>query len=170
MKRGIKLEDITIRTEPCPGDMGYVIHMHGDLYKKEYGYDSVDLETYIATSFCEFYKNYDRQKDRVWVAVHKNRIVGYLALMHRENNAAQLRFFILDGAYRGIGLGKKLAALFMDELKQNGYKSSYLWTLRELSAAASIYTKMGFTLTEEVESTILGKKATEQRYELVFLN
>jgi len=167
MRPDIKLEDITIRTEPRPGDMGYVIYLHGDLYKKEYGYSSIELETYIAESFCEFYKNYDPQKDRVWVAEYQNRIVGHLALMHRENDAAQLRFFILDTACQGIGLGKKLAGLFFDELKHNGYKSSYLWTLAELSAAAGIYKKLGYTLTQEVETTTLGKTAREQRYDLV---
>lgn len=32
------LDDISIRTELRPGDMGYVIHMHGRLNGTEYNY------------------------------------------------------------------------------------------------------------------------------------
>lgn len=36
---------------------------------------------------------------------------------------------------RGIGLGTKLMKLYMDILKECGYKESYLWTTHELTAA-----------------------------------
>ena len=36
MKNRILLDDISIRTELQPGDIGRVIHMHGDLYGREY--------------------------------------------------------------------------------------------------------------------------------------
>ena len=166
MDRNIKLEDITIRTELHPGDIGYVTYMHGHLYKNEYGY-GISFEAYVAMGFYEFYKNYDPRKDGVWIAEHNSKIAGFLLLMHRENNEAQLRYFILDPAYRGLGLGKKMAAYFMDHLKVNGYKSSFLWTTNELFTAAHIYKKMGYTLTEEVPSTAFGKQLKEQRYDFV---
>jgi ribosomal protein S18 acetylase RimI-like enzyme len=165
MKTSVNLHDIAIRTDLRSGDIGYVIYMHGNLYKKEYGY-GISMETYIADGFSEFGKNYDPKKDRVWVAEYENKIVGFLLLMHRENYTAQLRYFILDPEFRGIGLGKKLAGLYLDYLKEKGYRSSYLWTTNELFAAAHIYKKMGFNLTEEFESTAFGKALKEQRYDL----
>ena len=38
MNKTISLDDISIRTELKPGDIGYVIYLHGDLYQREYGY------------------------------------------------------------------------------------------------------------------------------------
>jgi len=87
--------------------------------------------------------------------------------MHRENNTAQLRYFILKPEYRGIGLGKKLMTRYMEFLKSGVYTSSYLWTTNELPAAAYLYTQHGFRLNEEKESTAFGKPLKEQRYDLI---
>ncbi len=161
----MNLDDIKIRTEFRPGDIGYVTYLHGHLYHQEYNY-GIPFETYVAVGLNEFYQNYDPSKDRVWVCEHGNKIVGFLLLMHREQ-AAQLRYFILEPAYRGIGLGKRLMDLYMDYFKKCNYESSYLWTTHELHAAAHIYTKYGFKLTQEKESQAFGKVLKEQRYDLV---
>lgn len=162
----INIDDITIRAELRPGDIGYVTWMHGAIYSNENGF-GISFEAYVAKGLYEFYKNYDPGLDRVWVAEHDGRIVGFLLLMHRENNAAQLRYFLLEPEYRGIGLGKKLTNLFMDFLKAKDYASCYLWTTDEQDTAAAIYRKLGFTLTDEVESTEFGKLLKEHRYELL---
>ena len=92
-------------------------------------------------------------------------MIGFLLLMDRDE-AAQLRYFLIDPEYRGIGLGSHLMNLYMDFLRACGYKSSYLWTTSELHAAISLYKCFGFQLTEEKESTAFGKLVTEQRYDL----
>ncbi len=160
----IKLEDVHIRTRLVPGDIGYVIYMHGHLYEKEYGY-SINFESYVAAGLHEFYAKYNPAKDRVWVCEYQNRIVGFLLLMSR-GTAAQLRYFIIDPAFRGIGLGKHLMELYMEQLRVLGYRSSYLLTVDELSAAASLYKRHGFVLAHESPFTDFGKPLKEQRYEL----
>ena len=164
MRGNIKLEDIKIRTDLKPGDIGYVIYLHGHFYKKEFDY-GIEFETYVASGLAEFYQHYDKQKDRVWICEHEDKIVGFLLLMHR-GDAAQLRYFILEPAYRGIGLGNKLLKLYMDFLKEKNYKSSYLLTTDELPASAHLYKKFGFRLTEEKRSNAFGKAVVQQRYEL----
>jgi peptidyl-dipeptidase Dcp len=162
----IRLEDISIRTTVVPGDLGYVIHLHGSLYDTEYGY-GVEFETYVALGLYEFYNNYDPEKDRVWICEHNKSIIGFLLLMHRDNDTAQLRYFLIKPEYRSIGLGKKLMALFMDFLNSCNYQLAYLWTTHELFAAASLYERHGFKLSEEKQSTAFGKPLREQRYDLV---
>ena len=156
---------MTIRTDLRPGDLGYVIHRHGVLYSREYGY-GVSFEVYVGEGIAEFYRNYDPERDRVWVCEYGGRIVGFLLLMHRELGVAQLRYFYLEPEYRGIGLGKRLMELYVEFLISRDYQSSYLWTTNELGAAASLYLRHGFRLAAEKESTAFGKLLREQRYEL----
>jgi len=165
MTSPITLYDITIRTELRPGDIGYIVYLHGSLYKQEYNY-GIEFETYVASGLSDFYKNYDPKKDRVWICEHNNMIVGFLLLMHRENCSAQLRYFILTPEYRGIGLGNKLMSLIVEFLTSCGYKSAYLWTTDELDAAAHLYKKFGFKLVQEIVSNAFGKTVKEQKYEL----
>ncbi|HJX80905.1 MAG TPA: GNAT family N-acetyltransferase [Candidatus Udaeobacter sp.] len=159
------LDEISIRTDVRPGDIGRVIQMHGALYSTEYNY-SIQFEMYVAKGLCEFYEKYNPQRNRVWICEHQRKMIGFLLLMDR-GEAAQLRYFLIEPEYRSIGLGSRLMKLYMDFLRQCGYKKSYLWTTHELSTAASIYKRFGFQLTEEKESTSFGKPLREQRYDLV---
>jgi peptidyl-dipeptidase Dcp len=93
-------------------------------------------------------------------------MIGFLLLMDR-GEAAQLRYFLIEPEYRGMGLGAKLLNLYMNFLNECGYKQSYLWTTHELHAAAHLYQRLGFQLTEEKESTAFGKPLREQRYDLI---
>jgi peptidyl-dipeptidase Dcp len=161
----VRLEDISIRTELQPGDMGWLIHMHARLYAREYGF-GVQFESYVARGMCEFYESYDPARSRIWICEHKEHIIGSLVLMERAD-AAQLRYFLIEPGYRSIGLGSSLLNLYMDFLRDCGYRRSYLWTTDELPAAISLYTKLGFKLAEEKISTSFGKQVTEQRYDLI---
>lgn len=159
----ITLDDINIRHKLRPGDMGYILYMHGNIYKKEYNYGLM-FERYVAEGLLEFYQNYNPRKDRVWICEHDDKIIGTIFLIHREN-AAQLRYFLLEKEYRGIGLGRLLMKDYMDWIRQQQYPSVYLWTTNEQIAAANLYQKFGFELTEKVSSTDFGKHVIEQKYE-----
>jgi N-acetylglutamate synthase-like GNAT family acetyltransferase len=159
-----KLNDISIRTELRPGDLGYIIFLHGSFYHKEYQY-GIEFESYVAQGLAAFYQQYNPAKNRVWVCEYKNEIIGFMLLMNR-GEFAQLRYFIITPAFRGIGLGKKLMDLFMAFLSDSGFRSAYLWTTHELPTAASIYKRHGFKLVDEKPSEAFGKPVKEQKYEL----
>ena len=171
MTHKITLNDISIRTELRPGDAGYLMNMHGRLYFKEYGYTTI-FESYVAKSLGEFLELYTPERNRIWICEHKrsnpadnDRVIGTLVLMDR-GQAAQLRYFLLEPEYRGLGLGIKLMDMFMEFLRGCGYKSSYLWTTEQQVAAANLYKRYGYQLTEEKPSTAFGVSLTEQRYDL----
>lgn len=160
----VSLLEISMRTELRPGDLGYITHLHGALYTKEYNY-GIQFEAYVAKGLCEFYEKYSPQRNRVWVCEYNDRMIGFLLLMDR-GESAQLRYFLIEPEYRGIGLGSKLMKLYMEFLRECGYQQSYLWTTHELTTAANLYKRFGFQLTEEIESTSFGKPLREQRYDL----
>lgn len=162
----VQLEDITIRNTLRPGDLGYVVYLHGLLYGKEYGY-GITFEMYVALGLHEFYARYDPAKDRVWLCEHEKKIIGFLLLMDRGDDCAQLRYFLVSPEYRGVGLGAHLMQLFMRCLVERNFHSAYLWTTHELGTAAALYERHGFELSEEKPSTTFGKPLREQRYDLV---
>ena len=159
----ITLEDISIRTELQPGDIGHITSRHGVLYDKEYGW-GIGFESYVAAGLHEFYRDFYSNKDRIWIAEHEGKIIGSI-LVKSRGESAQLRYFYIEPGYRGIGLGKKLWSSAMDFISACGYKKAYLWTAVELHVAAKLYTSTGFRLTEEKESMTFGTKAIEQRYD-----
>jgi N-acetylglutamate synthase-like GNAT family acetyltransferase len=165
MKNNVTLAEISIRTQLQPGDIGCVTYMHGTLYYKEYGY-GLQFESYVAKGLCEFYEKYNPERNRIWACEHNNRMIGFLLLMDR-GKSAQLRYFLVEPEYRGLGLGARLLDLYMDFLRGCSYKESYLWTTHELDSAAFLYKQLGFTLTEEKESNAFGKPLREQRYDLL---
>jgi ribosomal protein S18 acetylase RimI-like enzyme len=165
MIKELTLSDIAIRTDLQSGDIGYLTYLHGTLYQQEYQY-GLTFEAYVAAGLHEFVMNYDPTRSRIWVCEHEDKMVGFLALMDR-GTAAQLRYFLIAPAYRGLGLGRKLMDQYMAFLRQGGYTSSYLWTTEEQLTAIRLYQSYGFRLTEEKPSTAFGKPLVEQRYDLV---
>ena len=161
----MKPDDIDIRTELRPGDLGYVIYLHGKIYGKEQAF-GVAFEAYVALGLHEFYEQYDPVKVRVWSCEQEGKIIGFLLLMHRSDDAAQLRYFILEPAYRGTGLGRRLMDLYMEHLRTAGYRTSYLWTTDEHLAAAALYKRHGFVQTESKASQAFGKPLYELKFEL----
>jgi peptidyl-dipeptidase Dcp len=159
------LNDISIRTELRPGDIGNIMSMHGRLYYQEYGYTR-PFEMYVAQSLAEFIEKYNPARNRIWICEHNDRMIGTLVLMDR-GQAAQLRYFLLEPEYRGIGLGSKLMDLFMEFLRGCGYKSSYLWTTEQQLTAAKLYKRYGYALTEEKPSTSFGVSLVEQCCDLI---
>ena len=159
-----RLADISIRTTLRPGDMGEVIRMHAHQYHSEYGF-GLEFESYVASGMVEFYQQYNPLRNRVWVCEHESQMIGFMLLMDR-GDAAQLRYFIILPEYRGIGLGKHLMDQYMGFYRECGFRSSYLWTTNELPAAAALYRRHGFKLTDEKPSTGFGRSLIEQRYEL----
>jgi GNAT superfamily N-acetyltransferase len=79
---------------------------------------------------------------------------------------AHLRWFILDEALRGSGLGRRLLAEALRQARRAGFARVYLWTLSGLPAAERLYAEAGFTLAEEITGQQWGRPVTERRLEL----
>jgi ribosomal protein S18 acetylase RimI-like enzyme len=155
----------SIRNYLLPGDLSQVALLHAKIYFQEHGFD-LGFELYVMESLLEFYKQYDSEKDRVWVVEASGKLVGFLLLMHRPDNQAQLRYFILEKAYRGRGLGRKLMSEWMDLYREKHYSSAFLYTTSGLDPAIHLYESFGFKKVYEKDSENFGVPLHEIRYEL----
>lgn len=160
----IKLDDITVRTDIRPGDIGYIIYMHGCIYREEYEY-STAFEGYVAESFYKFLINYNPENDRLWCAEHNGNIIGCIGIVGCGERA-QLRWFLIDPHYRSIGLGKKLLQESLDFVKVKNYKSVYLDTTSDLDKAISMYTRAGFVKKLEKANNSWREDLTELEFEM----
>jgi len=158
-------DEIKIRTNLLPGDLGYVAYLHGSLYAKECGY-TIRFEKYVLEGLAEMAAGYSDDKDCVWIGAHEGTIVAFLAAVKREEGL-QLRYFLIRPECRGMGLGRKMMELFMDFMRRKGYRKAFLWTTNEQQHAVKLYERFGFKLTEEKPSDAFGKPLVEQRYDLV---
>jgi GNAT superfamily N-acetyltransferase len=83
------------------------------------------------------------------------------------DNRARLRWFILDEACQGRGIGKRLMAEAMGFCERAGFERVFLWTFRGLDAARSLYDRWGFVVTESREDTDWGSAVLHQRLDRV---
>jgi GNAT superfamily N-acetyltransferase len=154
-----------IRSNFNSEDIDYLTRFHGVIYAREYGYDQT-FEAYVFSGLAEFVRSFDSGRDRIWLAECDGHIIGAIAVVGCSKEEAQLRWFLVQPEYRGLGLGKKLIAEALLFCKKHKYRTIFLWTTSELDVARHLYTGAGFRKTEEETHEIWGKKVSEERYEL----
>jgi len=164
MKKG-KPTMITIRTDLRPGDVGAVISLHGIHHGRECGFDPT-FEAYVAVPLAEFVKR-GSEHERLWLAEDDGRLLGCIAIVAASDSLAQLRWFLLDPAYRGQGLGRRLMENAIAFSREAGYSGITLWTVSSLTQAAKLYRAAGFVRVEEKPiARVWGVDVVEERYEL----
>ncbi|MDR3601003.1 MAG: bifunctional helix-turn-helix transcriptional regulator/GNAT family N-acetyltransferase [Desulfosporosinus sp.] len=161
-------EKVKIRCDLRPGDMGYLIHLHGWIYAEECGYNHI-FEGYVCKTIADFFENYSSQKDRLWFAEVNGKMIGAIAIVEHSARQAQFRWFILHPAFRGIGLGKTLLNEAMKYCKEQRYQQVFLETTEDQKTAIKMYKKAGFRKVAEHDNKVWGKKLVEHTYELNLL-
>jgi DNA-binding MarR family transcriptional regulator/N-acetylglutamate synthase-like GNAT family acetyltransferase len=129
-----------------PGDMGWIIQRHGELYSQEYHYDE-RFEALVAKIAAHFIQNFDPQRERCWIAERNGENVGCVMLVKKSKTTAKLRLLLVEPSARGMGIGKRLVEECVNFARRTGYKKIVLWTQSELDSARHIYEAAGFHLT-----------------------
>jgi ribosomal protein S18 acetylase RimI-like enzyme len=157
----------TIRRELRPGDLEAIVAHHEATYPPEYGLDSHFVDHVRASVKAAAERGFRRDNDRVWIVEHAGRHAGSLALTDEGEGFGAVRWFVLDRALRGRGLGRRLVGELIADARALGYGGLWLETFSDLRAAAAIYRSHGFEVVSSVTGPRWGRdEITYQRYEL----
>ena len=161
----------TIRlTGYYPGAIGAITQLHGMYYHQNWDL-GLYFEAKIATELSEFLNRFDPARDGFWLARDGEKFVGAIVIDGKdaEGEGARLRWFILDPAYQGQGVGNLLIEEAMSFCRRVGFRRVYLTTFAGLKAARHLYEKHGFRLSHEEDGSHLTGKSSlvEQVFEYV---
>ena len=97
---------ITLR-DPQPGDMGWVVQQHGEIYWREYGWDA-SFEALVLKIVSGLVQKWQSDFDKCWIAEVDGVRVGSAFVVRKSKTTAQLRLVILTADAQGLGLGGRL--------------------------------------------------------------
>lgn len=158
---------ITIRQLGAPGDLGWVVMAHGEVYEAEFGWNT-DFEALVARIVADYAESHDARREAAWIAELDGRRAGcvFCVADPADPATAKLRILLVLPDARGHRLGGRLVDTCLDFAQAAGYGRMRLWTNHPLEAARKTYVARGFKLTHEQPHFSFGADLVGQTYEL----
>lgn len=148
-----------------PGDIGWVVQRHGELYWREYGWNE-EFEALVADIAARFVRELDPERERCWIAERDGVRLGCIFLVAQSRTTAKLRLLLVEPEARGLGLGARLIDECVRFAREAGYRRVALWTQSNLDAARHLYTKAGFAKTGEEAHRSFGHDLVAETWSL----
>jgi len=150
---------------PKPGDFGWIVKRHAELYAEEYGWTE-PFEGLCAQIVADFVNKYDAKCERCWIAEADGENVGSIMLVKDSEGVARIRLLLVDPKARGFGLGARLTEESIRFARRAGYKKITLWTHSVLTAARHIYEQAGFKLMRTERHKSWGRPVVSEYWDL----
>src|SRR5215216_6638479 len=92
-----------------PGALGRITALHGAYYSAHWDL-GLYFEAKVATELAAFLNRFDPDRDGGWFAKAQGEVIGGIFIdgSEADSKGARLRWFIIDPAYHGRGLGNQL--------------------------------------------------------------
>lgn len=148
-----------------PGDIGWVISRHGQLYAEDFGWDG-SFEALVARIGADFIDKFQPGLERAWIAERDGKRIGAVFIVRKSKFVAKLRMLLIEPEARGLGLGKRLVDECVAFSRAAGYRKITLWTHDILVAARGIYQRAGFTLVSSAPNHAFGVDLRMEVWEL----
>jgi GNAT superfamily N-acetyltransferase len=156
----------TIRPLGRPGDLGWVVQAHGEVYAAEFGWDT-SFEALVARIVADHANEHDPAREAAWIAEVDGERVGCVFLVDGgEPGLAKLRILLVHPRGRGHGLGRRLVGTCLDFARSAGYDRITLWTNDVLTSARRIYQGFGFELVDQEPHRSFGRDLVGQNWAL----
>lgn len=146
-----------------PGDLGWVVQAHGEIYAREYGWDPT-FEELVAGIVGRYATDRDRGRERGWIAEVDGERAGCVFCTAGDDGQARLRILLVDPARRGHGIGAALVDRCLEFAREAGYRRIGLWTNSVLTSARRIYESAGFELVAEEPHRSFGQDLVGQTW------
>ncbi|WP_280344106.1 GNAT family N-acetyltransferase [Nocardia neocaledoniensis] len=157
---------VVIRVADRPGDLGWIVQAHGEIYAEQFGWNT-EFEALVAGIVGDYATRRDPATDAAWIAEVDGARAGCVLCVHgAESGAAQLRTLLVTPAARGLGVGTALVARVLAFARAAGYTRITLWTTDAQSSAHRIYAAAGFTRTSEEPRHSFGHEVRGQNWDL----
>ncbi len=113
----------------------------------------MEYEAYLNVDLC--FQNYAEElanlpgdyappRGVLLLASDGHEFAGCVAMRQLNGDTCEMKRLFVRPAYRGTGLGRRLARHSVEEAARLGYKAMRLDTLERLREALALYTSMGF--------------------------
>ena len=154
---------VAIRRLGEPGDLGWVVMEHGQVYADEFRWDTT-FEALVARIVADFADGHDPRREAAWIAEVDGERAGCVFCVAADATTAQLRILLVHPRARGLGIGDRLVAGCVDFAAAAGYRRIVLWTNDVLVSARRIYQAHGFELVDEDPHHSFGQDLTGQNW------
>lgn len=156
---------VTLEEGYAPGLCGRTAELHARYYNRLIGF-GLQFETLVAGGMAEFLSRIESPKNNTWRVERAGQILGGVSIDGEDlgENIAHLRWFFVDDAVRGRGMGHKLMQAAMAFCREGGFDEVHLWTFSGLDAARALYERHGFELVDEWQGDQWGKTVREQKF------
>jgi len=160
------MPDVRVRLADRPGDLGWVVMAHGEVYHQQFGWDT-DFDALVARIVADYAADRDPAREAAWIAeVDGERAGCVFCVAADEPGVAKLRILLVTPTARGQGAGSRLVDTCLAFARDAGYRAVTLWTNDVLTSARRIYQAAGFTLVDEKPHHSFGHDLVGQTWTL----
>lgn len=158
-------QDVLLFRTLSNGDTGWIIHRHGSVIAKEFGWN-MEFEALCAQILADFIRNFQPEWETSWIVEREGSIIGSLFLIREDGTTARLRLLYVEPDARGLGLATRLLENAMAFARSKGYQKVTLFTTSSNIAARRIYQKLGMTLTRTEPFDFGGEALAGEHWDL----
>lgn len=153
---------VIIRPADRPGDLGWVLMAHAEVYREQLGWDE-RFDALVARVVADYAAGHDAEREAGWIAEAGGDRVGCIFLVAAdEPGVAKLRLLLVHPDARGLGVGTRLVSTCVAFARASAYRAVALWTTDALEGARAIYRRAGFELRTTRRSAEFGHEITNE--------